>query len=63
MSIHNDPFSSDMEYQNVNTPIQYKMLLIPGYKDKYSVFSNLTAEQTIWLEIYMKSINDMIDLE
>ena len=54
MSIHNDPFSSDMEYQNFNTPIQYKMLLIPG---------NLTAEQTIWFEIYMKSINDMIDLE
>ena len=61
MSIHNDPFSSDMEYQNFNTPIQYKMLLIPGYKD--SVFSNLTEEQTIWFEIYMKSINYMIDLE
>ena len=61
MSIHNDPFSSDMEYQNFNTSIQYKRLLIPGYKD--SVFSNLTAEQTIWFEISMKSINDMIDLE
>ena len=59
MSIHNDPFSSDMEYQNFNTPIQYKMLLIPGN----SVFSNLTAEQTIWFEIYMKSLNDMIDQE